>query len=520
MVSILTHGQGREVELNPLTRKYFIELKPPNKMDNQADVERVRRYLPERLRQADIPLEVIRKLPSSLREANWGVTITTAEIPNNPWIINVEPGRHIDRHYGLALDIGTTTIVIYLVDLNTGHVLAKASEYNGQIQYGEDILTRIHLGSTEKGLQNLRRTLLGTINQLVGQIAAEASIDRNELCALTVAGNTTMIHLFLGLEPTYICREPYTPVVNSTGPLRASAVGVHINPQAVVYCLPCIGSYVGGDVIAGVLVSGMYEQPYLSLLVDIGTNGEIVLGNCEWLVACAGAAGPALEGGAAAHGMRAEKGAINRIKINPRTGKVDYQVIGGGKAKGICGSGLVDCLAELLLAGIIDRSGHFIEDIQHFVVAPAEETATGKDIIISQKDIKNLLRTKAAVNAAVEVLMEEVGCSIHELKYFYSAGAFGEYMDRESAVTIGLYPDLPRQNIICLGNSSIEGAKLVLLSQDMWREVEALAKRITYFELNNNQKFMEKYTSGLFLPHADLSIYPTVKKKLEAKARL
>ncbi|ADG81300.1 ASKHA domain-containing protein [Thermincola potens] len=515
MQTILDYGQRNKVELNPLAQRYTVKIKMPGLTDNQGDVDRLRRYLPESLKGVHIPLEVMRELPSVFLEGDWQVSVIVAQAKENPWVIDIEPEVGKGNYYGLALDIGTTTTVLYLVDLASGEVLGNVSSYNGQVKYGDDILTRIYLGSTENGREKLRQAVLETINGQIQQLVSEHNVEQNKIYAMVVAGNTTMIHLFLGLDPANICREPYIPVVNSPGILKAIEVGVAINPLAPLYCLPNVGSYVGGDVIAGLLVSGMHQKPELSLLVDIGTNGEMVLGNNEWLVTCAGAAGPALEGGAAEHGMRAEAGAIYKVSIDPATLQTDYRVIGSVKPRGICGSGLIDCMAQMLVAGIIDRSGRFNDDSGAFVIAGAQETATGQDIVVSQKDIRSLLKTKAAVTAAVEVLMEGVGCSFKELEKFYAAGAFGAYIDPESAITIGLYPDIPRQNIISLGNSSLEGARLALLSREKIDEAETLAKSITYFELNNNREFMKKFTSGLFLPHMDLNRYPSVKKKLQ-----
>ena len=284
-----------------------------------------------------------------------------------------------------------------------------------------------------------------------------------------------------------------------------------------------MGSYVGGDVIAGILVSAMHKRQEVSLLVDIGTNGEIILGNSDWLVACAGAAGPALEGGVVASGMRAEQGAVDKVCIN-QNGVVDYHVIGGGQrrceAAGICGSGLVDCLAELLLAGIIDRSGRFVDGRQSLIVVPASESVNGKDIVITQTDIDNIMRTKGAVNAAVEVLLESVGCAMEDVRHFFAAGAFGKHLDIESAVTIGLYPDLPREKMIQLGNSSLEGARQALLSADKLQEAEEITSKITYFELNANQSFMNKFVGCKFFPHTNLEYYPTVRARLAERGLL
>jgi len=309
-------------------------------------------------------------------------------------------------------------------------------------------------------------------------------------------------------------------VVNDPGIIIADQLGLKVLKKAPVYIFPSVGSYLGGDIVAGVLASGMHKRDELALLVDIGTNGEIVMGNAHWLVACAGAAGPALEGGVAASGMRAEQGAISEIQIEQHTGKVQYHTIGGREPMGICGSGLVDGIAEMFLAGLIDRSGRFREGRDYLVVVPSRQSGTGKDIVISQQDISNLMRTKGAVNAALELLLESVGCGLNDLERFYAAGAFGHHLDFESAVTLGLYPDLPRERMVKIGNSSGEGARLALMSRKCIEEARHIAANITYFELNANQEFMNKFVSSKFIPHTNMDFYPSVKKRLRERGHL
>lgn len=500
---------------DPLTRKIYLELPAPGLENNQADVDRLRRALGGDYEGVSVPLELMRVIPSVCREAGWRVTATVGR-DNCDWkLIDLEPGNRLHRHFGLAVDLGTTTVVAYLVDLQSGEIAGLAAGYNRQVDMGEDILTRIILGSTPEGLAALQKAAVQTINSLVERLEKEGTVQRREIGVLTVGANPTMVHFLLGLDPSRICLAPYTPVVNNPGFLSAGALGLEINPQGIVYCLPGVGSYLGGDVVGGVLVSGMHRRSELTLFVDIGTNGEIVLGNRDWLAACAGAAGPALEGGVAKSGMRAEKGAVDRVKIDPDTGEVHYTTIGDAPPAGICGSGLVDCLAGLFLAGMIDRAGKF-KSKDRFVVVPAHKSATGRDIAVTQTDLDNLLRTKGAVNAALELLLESVGAGLSEIERFYAAGAFGRHLDLESAVTIGLYPDLPRERMVLLGNSSGEGARLVLLSNQMRLEAEEIARKITYFELNASQEFMNKFAGSKFLPHTNLDYFPTVKAKLAA----
>ncbi|WP_027357518.1 ASKHA domain-containing protein [Desulfofundulus thermocisternus] len=513
---ILTDSISREkISIDPMTRKFYLELSEPSLEDNRADVDRLAAAVEKLLGPVTVPLELMRRIPGVLRDACWRVTVTVGMVAPGVWsLVDVEPGNTVRRHYGLAVDIGTTTVVVYLVDMHNGQILGKAAGYNGQVALGEDILTRIYLAGTPGGLEQLQRAVLDTLNGLISRVAGEHGLAGREISAVAVGANSTMVHLFLGLDPSRICMAPYIPVVNNPGFIPAGQLGLKINPLAPVYCLPSVGSYVGGDVVAGVLASGLHRQPELALFVDIGTNGEIIMGNRDWLVGCAGAAGPALEGGVAECGMRAEPGAIDSISIDPGTGRVRYTTIGGAPPAGICGSGLVDCLAELLLAGIVDRAGRFRDGRREFVVVPAAESATGRDIVVTQVDINNLMRTKGAVNAALELLLESVGCELSDIDRFYAAGAFGQYLHLESAITIGLYPDLPREKMIRLGNASGEGARLVLLSNRKREEAEAIARNITYFELNANQVFMNKFIGSKFLPHTNLDYYPTVKAKL------
>jgi len=517
---ILEERTAVEVQLDPLTRKYFLRLEPPSLSNNLADSDRLQDALQTVAGRVVVPLPLMRVVGDICREKEWSVTATVGPRGEGLQLLALEPGDTTARHFGLAVDIGTTTVVVYLIDMASGEVLGSAAEYNGQVSYGEDILTRIYLAATDDGLKRMQEAVLGTLNNLIGGMEKNFGVAAWEIGAVVIGGNSTMVHLLLGLDPSRICREPYTPIVNNPGMLMAGEVGLTVNPLAVLYCIPGIGSYVGGDVIAGVLVSGMHRSKEISLLVDIGTNGEMVVGNEDWLVACAGAAGPALEGGVAQAGMRAEPGAVEKVSIEPGTFKVHYSTVGGGPPRGICGSGLIDCLAELFLTGIIDRSGYFRDGSSSFTIVPGSKSVSGEDIVVSQMDINNFMRTKGAVNAALETLLEGVGVGLAELDRFYAAGAFGQYLNLESSITIGLYPDLPREKMIKLGNSSGEGARLVLLSNQKRLEVEETARRITYFELNANQQFMNRFISSKFLPHTNLDYFPSVKAKLAERGLL
>lgn len=504
-------------EPDPMTRKFFLEPDEPGLNDNRGDVDRIRRELEKACGPVKIDLELMRKIPGLLRESGWRVTATAGWFDCGWKLTGLRGGDSDARNFGLAVDIGTTTVVAYLVDINTGQVVDVQAGYNGQIIYGEDILSRIFSARDEEGLLLLKGAVTDTINGLILGLAGRNGLSAGEITAVSVGANTTMTHLFLGIEPGNICVAPYIPAVNSPGIIEAGRLGLAVNGRAPVYIFPSVGSYLGGDVIAGVLASGMHRKEELALLVDIGTNGEIVLGNSQWMVACAGAAGPALEGGVADCGMRAEPGAVYQVKISHPAGQVEYRTIGGDPPVGICGSGLVDSIAELFLAGLIDRSGRFKGGRDGFVLVPAGRTANGRDIAVSQSDINNFMRTKGAVNAALELLLESVGCRLGDIERFYAAGAFGHHLDIESAVTLGLYPDLPRERMVRIGNSSGEGARLALLSRKSIREAGEIAAKITYFELNASQEFMNRFVSSKFIPHTEMDLFPTVKKRLEER---
>lgn len=524
IVVLSEQSESPNFNLDPMVKKIVLQLAQPSEQDNRADVDNLRQALNKALGVAvEIPFTLMSQIPQICRGGDWRVSATLAASPFfdengkvHSWrLINLEPGDTSDFNVGLAIDIGTTTVVVYLVDLLSGKIIEKASGYNRQIASGDDILSRIASAREAKGLVTLQQLIVTTLNELIQEVCTQCSIQPSAISAASIGANTTMIHLLLGLDPTSICRAPYTPVVNNPEIFLAQDINLGINPLAPIYCLPSVGSYVGGDIIAGILVSEIHNQEGLSLFVDIGTNGEIVLGNKEWIVACAGAAGPALEGGVTECGMRAEAGAIDKVLIEPNH-NVKYTTINDAPARGLCGSGLIDCLAELFLNGIINRAAQFSDGQDRFVLVSSDQTANGREIFISQRDINNLVRTKGAVNAAVDVLIESVGCRWEDIDQFYASGAFGQYLDLESAVTVGLYPDLQRERMIRLGNSSGEGARQVLLSNSKRWEAEQIAMTITYFELNSNPSFMDKYKGSLFLPHTNLDFFPSVKEKLAA----
>lgn len=509
---------------HPLTRKTFLKLPRPTLSDTLPDQERLFREIKKREGSTTpiMNLPCLRTLPTLLRQSNWEVTVTTWEHNGTIEIITIEPGDTSTHNFGIALDVGTTTVVAELVNLVTGEVVDVSAAYNKQITYGEDVISRIIFACTKGGLDPLHRAIVENINQLIDQLVSENSIPKEQITALVAAGNPTMTHLLLRLEPCFIRLEPYIPASNSYTPLRASDSGITLLPHAVITCMPGVSSYVGGDITAGVLASGINNATQLSALLDLGTNGEIALGNSEWLVCCSASAGPAFEGGGLKCGMRATTGAIQKVTIEGD--EVELSILGGAKPRGICGSGLIDLLAELFRSNLIDPTGKFHNNphnphIRHreeeaeFIVAFAQESETGKDIVFTETDISNIIKSKAAVFSAAKVLIESVGVNFKNLDRVFVAGGFGNYLNIESAITIGLLPDIPREKIIFIGNSSLSGARMALLSQQAFEEAHLIAKKMTYLELSVNPQFMEEFIAAMFLPHTNSTLYPSVKKK-------
>jgi uncharacterized 2Fe-2S/4Fe-4S cluster protein (DUF4445 family) len=515
---------------DPLSRKLFLPLAPPSMEDNLSDLDRVYREI-SRSRSHPVMqtgLFNIRKLAQLLRENDYRVTATLGQRGKTMEVVQFEPGDTAARNYGAAVDIGTTTIVANLVDLSGGEVLSRKAAYNSQIRYGEDVITRIlYAGEETGGLEKLHDSVVKDINDLVNAMVEESGISLHDVTYLVAAGNTTMIDILLGLEIGNIRKEPYIPIASTVPVIRAAEVGVSINGRGLLCCLPGVGPFVGSDVTADVISAGMHLRPEHALLFDLGTNGEVALGNSEWLICCSASAGPAFEGGGLRCGIRATDGAIERVAIN-QAGKLAYKVIGRSKPRGICGSGLIDLAAELFKAGYLDKSGHFRKEaanshLHHgengpeFVLVPADKTATGKDITVNEDDLAIFIRSKGAIYTAAEALLNRVGSSFDEVRQVYISGGFGNYVDVGNAVAIGLLPDLPLERFHFIGNGSLNGARMCLSSREAMSEAEEVARRMTYFELSTDPKFMGDFTSSLFLPHTDLDRFPSVMRMLKRR---
>ncbi len=526
---ILVETPVLAVPFHPSVRKYFLRLESPTLDDPTPDLNRLLEGVERRGGPAAstiyVPLEVLRDLPQMLRRANWAITGTVALVPGGYRLIRVEEGDSEERLFGAAVDLGTTTIVTYLWSLADGQTVSSASNYNRQIACGEDILSRVNFAKKDR-LVRLQQLAVESINDALTAAADAAGVDLEDVVEVVVAGNTVMTHLLLGIDPAYMIAEPYVPAVRRMLSTAAGRIGIATNPNAGVYTFPAVSNFIGGDVIADILASGMAEHDDLSLLIDIGTNFEVVLGSSEWMLSCAGAAGPALEGGEVLFGMRANPGAIERVQVDPDTLAPTYETINGVRPRGICGSGLIDLLAELIRACVIDRTGQIDMAIRHprirqgryfpeFVVAWKEETDIGKDIVITENDIKNLIMSKAAVHGACMTLMNAAGITHHDISAIYFSGAFGNYLSKENAVTIGLIPEVPLERVKNIGNGAITGANIALISRGKRKILDDIAQRITYVELNAEPSFMDQYTSSCFLPHTDLALFPEVQKMLE-----
>ncbi len=501
-----------------------LALIPPSLQDNTADVDRLLNALKSRLKSNTIhlDLELVRKIPEIIRHSGYRVQCTILKDRNQWVLVDVRNVDDSQVSAGLAVDLGTTRVVLRLINLADGGVIAESAFDNPQETIGPDILARIHFADQPDGLDTLNNLIISGLNQAIKSMCTANRLKPDNIFVLSVAGNTTMTHLFLGLDPKWIIREPYIPVVNSPEMLNARILGIEVNPRAQVVTFPNIGSYFGGDLIAGILFSGIYESEETAILVDVGTNAEVVLGNRNWLIACAGAAGPALEGGVTRMGMTAGAGVIDKIKIDPDSGEFDIHTIEQQPPRGICGSGVIDLAAQLFISGMVDIRGKLvaskcgtrlkdIDGIAHLIVVPAEQSATGADLTISQVDLDSLIRSKAAMYTILRTITASVGMELEDLNTFFVTGTFGSFINPQSAITIGMLPDLPLERYHPLGNSSLGGATRALIAEDSLEIIDDIRDRITYLELNVNQEFMNRFSAAKFLPHTDPNRFPSVK---------
>lgn len=507
--------------LKPLVRKIYLELPAPTLDDNITDIARVSRELRRKIgwHSYDISFNCLKNLSNMLRDHDWKVTATVVKNKDRYRIQNIEPGNRTRHNYGIAVDVGTTTVVVQLIDLRTGKIMAVDGTHNMQAQFGEDVISRMIYACDKDGMSPMHEAIVSNINELISTVVQKAEIPAAEITALVAAGNTTMSHFLLDLIPCSIRLEPYVPTADIYPQILAKDIDIHINPWGILETMPSVSSYVGGDIVAGILAAGITDHTKVSVLIDIGTNGEIAIGNSEWLVCCSASAGPAFEGGGTRCGMRATKGAIEKVSISG--GNLSYEAIGKAKPRGICGSGLIDCISELVKNKIIGSDGKFDrtrddsrldsqDNIPHYVIATEEETETGSPIVITETDIDNLIKSKGAVFAAMKCLVDYIGLSFDQLDAIFVAGGFGSYLNIPKAIAIGLLPDIPLEKIQFIGNSSLTGARLSLISEDTFEKCLNISKSMTNIELSHYPPFMDEFVAALFLPHTNGKLFPSV----------
>ncbi len=471
----------------------------------------------------NIPLKIIKKIPQLIRESDWEVYVTIDKNTNT--LLNIQSLKESEKIYGVAVDVGTTTVVVYLIDLTNGNILLSTSDYNPQIKYGEDIINRIVYSTKNDGLEVLRKVITQMVNSLTLTLTKKADINTEDVAVFMISGNSTMMHLFFGVLPKYIREEPYVTTANDFGINSAKEVGLFSFENAVVYCIEGVASYLGGDIVSGLLTINILKRKKNCLFIDLGTNGELVVGNKDWLIGCACSAGPAFEGGGVDCGVRAIEGAIEKVDIDGKTFKCKYKSIGNTKPIGICGSGLIDLLGDMYLKGIIDRKGKFNKDLRNpflrtvgdeyrYIIAEKDESGTNSEIYINEVDISNLIRAKAAVYSGIKTLLEELDLKVSDIDKIFIAGGLGKNLNVVNAIVIGMLPDISVKKYMFLGNTSITGAYLSLTSYKNFKLITKIASKITYLELSINMKFMDRYIAGLFLPYTDVKDFPTVEKLL------
>lgn len=520
-------------QVDPPVRKLFVKLSPPTLEDNISDMQRLMRGIT--IAQPDNPEptydhpELIQNLAVDLREASWEVTVILLhgkrkEEPDR--IIALEPGDTTDRLYGLAVDIGTTTLSGSLIDLNTGDIIAEASGYNSQIGHGEDVISRMIYAARPGGLKALQEKVVYTLNNIIEEVCKKVIISPSDISYIMTAGNTVMAHLLLAFNPKFVREAPYVPSISQFPLTKAAELGIMAHPSVRLFLYPCISSYVGGDIVSGVHACQMHKSEEVTLFIDIGTNGEIVIGNRDWMMCAACSAGPAFEGGGIKYGMRASQGAIENFHIHPETLDPMIITIGQSKPRGICGSGLISIVSELWEAGVIDQQGKFRQDLDHariregedgweYVLAWDRDSLIGEDIVISEVDLDNMIRAKGAMFAGYQTLLETVGMSFTDLDRVILAGNFGAYIDLERAISIGLLPDINREKFFYLGNASMLGCRISLTDHRRFRERVQVRQLMTNIELSENPNFMSHYMAALFLPHTDMSLFPSMQSETD-----
>jgi len=520
---LLASGIERKINLLPAMRKYVLKIPPATLHDLRADDDRLLQVLKIKVkRQLEVSPGVHRHLPEALRNSSWTTTVT---LFRDKEIVRAEPGDTSARLFGIAADIGTTKVVAYLLDLRTGEVLDNESSPNPQIPFGEDLMSRIaYTNKNPKGLEELQRVVAHGLNTLIFKLCADRDLIPDDILEVMVVGNTAMHHIFFGIPTTHLAAAPYAPAVRTSLSVNPPHVGLNTYPFGKVSSLPNIAGFVGADAVADLLSSGLYDDREVGMMIDIGTNTEIIAGNKERLVSCSCASGPAFEGAHIKFGMRASTGAIERVWVDPASYDVRLRTIDDAQPRGICGSGIVDAVSELFMAGILEPSGKIIvsesnprtrttaDGQAEFIIAQGKETISGYNISVTQHDVQEIQLAKAAIFAGVSILMKRLRLKPSSLKNIYAAGAFGTYVDASSAIRIGMYPDVPVDRIRFIGNAAGSGARMCLKSTKMRDLADRFSRKVEYIELAAEKDFQQEFAQAMFLPHRDLSRFPSTKK--------
>lgn len=515
-------GLERHVELKPAVRKFHVKLPKPTLSDAEPDLERLLEALSQQIPNAgelEISYEILRNLPKILRDADWSVTVTVWDDRN---IIAIEPGDTLSVLFGFAVDVGTSKIVGHLVNLRTGETVSVGAIENPQLIHGEDIITRLTFAITdETRLRTLQKLAIDGINKVIREACANARVNSSNVYEVVAVGNTAMHHFLLAIQPKYLSLSPFTPAVKKQVSVATKNLNIGVNQGGILTFLPLIAGFVGADAVADVLATGIHESDELSLLVDVGTNAEVLIGNSRDILSCSCPSGPAFEGAHIKYGMKATSGAIEKVQINSHY-EVHYETIGNTKPTGICGSAMIDIVAELFKRAVIDNHGRFNPCIEtrrlkenngekEFIIAWKDETTTGREITVTQKDISEIILAKAAIYAGASILMRRINVEAKDLNKVFIAGAFGNYINLGNAKLIGLIPDVPTQKVTLAGNAAISGAKMALISKEARKAADILSKKTRYLELTTDPLFNAEFVHAMFIPHKDLSRFPSVK---------
>ncbi|MGC2063373.1 MAG: ASKHA domain-containing protein [Thermodesulfovibrionales bacterium] len=519
---VVSKAAGRiKVKLKPAVRKYYLELPEPNLDDPLGDFERIEETLYKnnpKMKKLSIDYRALQKLPDILRKSDWKVTAT---VWNDAEIIRVEAGK-VEHNIGLAVDIGTTSVAGYLTDLNTGNVIVTESMMNPQVRYGEDVMSRISycMFNEETGLKELQDTIIEGLNAIAKQATHKAGLSTDDISEMTIVCNTAMHHILLGINPEYMGVAPFTPALHHSVDIKAERLGIHILSAGNIHVLPIEAGFVGADNVGCLIADKPHKRKEMTLLIDIGTNGELVLGNRDKLISCSCATGPALEGAQIEFGMRAAPGAIERVKIDPKTLAATYKVIGSNRwsdgkvnmqAKGICGSAIIDVIAEMFLAGILKKNGQVNMDLKsprirkndkglsEYVLAWKHETAVDADIVVNQKDVRAIQLAKGALYSGCLIMLRKLG--IKKFDRLAVAGAFGSHIDKVAAMAIGMFPDCDLKKVEYIGNAAGDGARIALLSTDERKEANVIARKVEYVELALEEDFNDRFGEAMQFPH-------------------